>query len=220
MLPSLPGGHHADLSFDSCRLRLEEGKAEQRFFHDALAGFGVRVRTGGKRTFIAQYRGTDGKSKTLTIGPVEKLTADEARQATLGEALAGAVLGNDPAELKADARAQAALTLGAVVNLYLADDGPARARLQASSYRDVARYLRSTWEPLHSLPLRKISRHLVSARVTEVAISTGARSANCARDALSSVFGWCMRRGIADANPVIGSEKAVEAPTTRPRSFR
>jgi hypothetical protein len=54
------------------RLRLEPGQGEKRFFDDALPGFGLRLRAGGKRTWIAQYRAADGKSKTFTIGPVEK----------------------------------------------------------------------------------------------------------------------------------------------------
>ena len=188
------------------RLRLEPGQGEKRFFDDALPGFGLRLRAGGKRTWIAQYRAADGKSKTFTIGPVEKVTADEARRRAR-EALATAALGNDPAEARGEARARAGLTLGAVTETYLE---AAKSRVKASTYRDVSRYLRSSWEPLHRLSLNKIDRQLIAARVAEIAISNGAVSANRARTSLSALFAWCIRRGIADANPVLGSEKAVD----------
>lgn len=38
------------------RLTIPEGKTESIVFDDAMAGFGVRLRAGGKRTWIAQYR--------------------------------------------------------------------------------------------------------------------------------------------------------------------
>jgi hypothetical protein len=37
-------------------LKLPEGKSELLVFDDTLPGFGVRLRAGGKRSWIAQYR--------------------------------------------------------------------------------------------------------------------------------------------------------------------
>ena len=37
-------------------LKLHEGESERIIFDDKLAGFGVRLRAGGKRTWIVQYR--------------------------------------------------------------------------------------------------------------------------------------------------------------------
>ena len=50
------------------RLALPPGKLEKRFFDDDLPGFGLRLRAGGKRTWIMQYRSAGGKNQTLTIG--------------------------------------------------------------------------------------------------------------------------------------------------------
>ena len=47
-----------------------------------IAGFGLRVRPGGSKTFIAQYRaggGRAGQTRRYTIGRVGVLTVDEAR---------------------------------------------------------------------------------------------------------------------------------------------
>ena len=38
------------------RLTLSSGKSEQIIFDETLPGFGIRLRAGGKRTWIAQYR--------------------------------------------------------------------------------------------------------------------------------------------------------------------
>jgi hypothetical protein len=37
-------------------LTLPAGKSELLVFDDTLPGFGIRIRAGGKRTWIAQYR--------------------------------------------------------------------------------------------------------------------------------------------------------------------
>jgi hypothetical protein len=38
------------------RLKLPPGKSEMIVFDEVLPGFGLRIRAGGKRTWIAQYR--------------------------------------------------------------------------------------------------------------------------------------------------------------------
>ena len=38
------------------KLKLPPGAPDKIFFDDGLRGFGLRVRDGGKRTWIAQYR--------------------------------------------------------------------------------------------------------------------------------------------------------------------
>jgi Arm DNA-binding domain len=61
------------------RLQLPEGKSDLIVFDDALPGFGIRVRAGGKRVWIAQYRlGT--KQRRITLGNVEAVDPDQARQ--------------------------------------------------------------------------------------------------------------------------------------------
>src|SRR3954471_3119921 len=98
-------------------LRLPNGRSELLVFDDALPGFGLRVRAGGKRTWIAQYRiGT--KQRRLTLGTTETVDVDEARKRAKN-ALSKVHLGIDPQTEKIEARAQASVTLGAVVDDYL-----------------------------------------------------------------------------------------------------
>ena len=49
------------------RLKLPPGKSELIVFDEALPGFGLRIRAGGKRTWIAQYR-AGAKQRRVTLG--------------------------------------------------------------------------------------------------------------------------------------------------------
>src|SRR4028118_496071 len=94
------------------RLVLTAGKSESITFDDALPGFGVRIRAGGKRTWIAQYR-VGKQQRRVTIGSVEVIDPDEARRRAK-EILAKVQLGGDPQTEKVEIRAQAAQSLGAI----------------------------------------------------------------------------------------------------------
>ena len=61
------------------KLALPPGKSELLAFDDALPGFGIRLRAGGKRTWVAQYR-IGQKQRRVTLGTPETLDADEARK--------------------------------------------------------------------------------------------------------------------------------------------
>lgn len=84
-----------------------------------LAGFGVRVRPSGSKTFIAQYRtgGRNSPVRKVTIGAFGKLTVDQARTEAK-RILAGAELGTDVAAERAKTRA--AVTMSELCDLYIA----------------------------------------------------------------------------------------------------
>ena len=184
---------------------LSEGKAEALIFDQDLPGFGLRVRAGGKRTWIAQYRlGT--KQRRVTLGTTETVEPDEARRRAR-EALAKVSLGTDPQTEKRTAREQASVTLGAVVPRYLAY---ASRRQKAGHHEDTRRYLERHWAPLAETSLNLITRAAVSARLKEIADTNGPFAANRARAALSTFYSWAMGEGVAEANPVIGTHKPIE----------
>ena len=150
-------------------LALPSGRSELIVFDEALPGFGVRIRAGGKRVWIAQYR-MGAKQRRVTIGSVQAIDPDEARRRAK-EVLAHAQLGKDPQVDKAEARAKAALTLGSVVERYL--DRHAAARLKPKTLADTRRYLRHHWRPLHPLPLHKVERRHAAVYLAEIATSNG-----------------------------------------------
>jgi integrase len=186
-------------------LALPPGRSDLIVFDDTLPGFGVRIRAGGKRVWIAQYR-MGQKQRRVTIGSVETIDPDQARRAAKS-ILAKVHLGSDPQATKTEAKARAHLTLGAMIEPYLEF---ASRRLKARTLVETNRYLRTSWKPLHSLAIEKITRRTIALQLSELTLTNGPIAANRARIALSSFFTWAMREGLADTNPVVGTNRPTE----------
>jgi integrase len=188
------------------RLAVPPGKPEIIVFDEALAGFGVRVRRGGKRTWIAQYR-IGSKQRRVTLGTTDTLDPDEARRRA--KSVMGAVHnGDDPQSRKAEARARASITMGTMVANYL--EHFAAQRLRPKTLAETRRYLNVSWKPLHGLGLGQIDRRAVAVRLSEIARENGPIAANRSRVALSAFYNWAMRERMADANPVVGTNRAAD----------
>src|SRR5262245_19302128 len=129
-------------------LKLPSGKSDHIWFDDEIAGFGVRVREGGSKNWIYQYRiGT--KQRRMGLGSVSAVPLALARE-NAGNLEARVRLGGDPAMDKETAKKQAAETFGALVDKYLQDRKPA---LRQRSFAEVERHLRKNARPLHRLPI-------------------------------------------------------------------
>jgi integrase len=188
------------------KLSLPDGKSDLLVFDDDLAGFGLRLRSGGKRTWIAQYRlGT--KQRRLTLGSAAAIDADEARKRAKA-ALSKVTLGIDPQIEKNGARVQASVTIGSTAETYLSRW--AETRLKPNNFADVCRYLRVHWSPLHEVAVQSVTRAMVAVRLGEIAGTKGPYSANRARAALSAFYSWAIGEGLADTNPVVGTNKAID----------
>jgi integrase len=193
------------------KLAIPAGKAEALFFDDALAGFGVRLRAGGKKVWILQFRvGT--QQRRITIGSLQALDLETARTEAR-RLLAKAQLGHDPQAEKQEARAQAAQTLKANIGKYLASKTD---KLRASTARETRRYLEVHWKPLHQRPLHIIGRGEISDQLDAIKAQRGASSSDRARAALSGFFVWAMKRGLVSSNPVAVTERPA-TPTSRDR---
>ena len=108
---------------------------------------------------------------------------------------------------KSERRAQASVTLGTVADTYLTY---AEGSLKPRSYLEVKRHLKQHWAPLAERGLAGLARTDVSARLTSIATDNGPFAANRARAALSALFSWAIGEGIANGNPVAGTNKATE----------
>jgi integrase len=187
-------------------LQLPPDKNDLLVFDDTLVGFGVRIRAGGKRTWVVQYR-LGEKQRRLSLGSVERIDPDEARRRAR-IALSNVNLGVDPQAEKTKSRALAAATVGRTVESYLSRR--AEQRLKPNSLREVQRYLRVHWAPIHETSVHSLSRAAVAARLGEIAAQNGPYAANRARAALSALYSWAIGEGLADANPVVGTNRAAD----------
>jgi hypothetical protein len=190
-------------------LKLPDGKSELLVFDDTLPGFGVRLRAGGKRSWIVQYR-VGAKQRRLSLGTVETVDAGEARKRGR-DALAKVHLGQDPQADKIEARTPKPreLTLGDAVELYLPS---AEKRLKASSYAGVVLHLQKHWGPLHHAELKALERRHVAAELSRIAAGGTGIGANCA---VRSLFlGY--RRGVGGYESCRRHEQAGGGNKPRP----
>jgi integrase len=192
------------------KLALPPGASETIVFDDDLPGFGIRLRAGGSRTFVYQYK-VGAKQRRLTLGPVTALDLGKAR-GIAKDMYAKVRLGGDPAGEKAHARLKAGETFEAVAAQYLQRQ---QGKLRQRSYDQVQRHVNLYAKPLHRLQLDKITRRDIATCISAVRTNRGLVTGNRARATLSAFFTWCMGEGLAEFNPVIGTNRSEERPRER-----
>jgi integrase len=192
------------------KLALPPGKSDAIFFDDDVHGLGLRLRAGGKRSWIFQY-GIGSKTRRMTLGMAPALSLAAARK-TAAELHARVHLGEDPAASKREGQRRAADTVEAVLRLYLPEK---RQTLALNTCRALEHHLLRYAKPLHGLGVALVSRRDIGNLLATVAASSGQPSANATRASLSAFFSWCMGRGLVEQNPVIGTHAARLQPRTR-----
>jgi len=197
------------------KFKLPEGKLDHIEFDDSMPGFGLRVRNGGKRehrTYILQYK-IGPKQRRMSLGNVSKIDLEAAQR--MARRLFGKIAeGKDPANDKAVARTEASHTFDVIASEFLRVQ---QAKLKARTFCETQRFLRKHWKPLHPLALASINRATVAAQLRVIAKDHGPVSADRARATLSSFFSWAMGEGLAETNPVIGTNKAAGDSKARER---
>lgn len=196
------------------RLSLPAGKADHIAWDPDLPGFGVRLRS-GKVSYVVQYRvGIEQRRKSL--GDVRKVTLDDAR-GIARKRFAQVELGIDPdaeEEKRRVDQAANAQTFEKVVELYLEAQKP---RVRPNTYIAEERYLRRHCQPIQKKPVSKVSFEEIASLLRDLIRDHGSTSAARARGALLAFFSWCMRQGLAKANPAIGTENPIRGKEPRDR---
>ena len=192
-------------------LKRDPARAEYVVWNADVPAFGIRLR-GDTKTYIDQTR-VNGRAVKSTIGDVNKITLENATKIAkqhFAEARLG-TLGADKARAKAEI-AEAKLTLGHVADQYLKAHEKA---LSDNTYAAAARYFERHWGPLRSLPLNRIDRRIVAARLRELIGEHGPSAASKARATLSALYAWAIGEGLCDANPVLGTNDPAAGITPR-----
>jgi integrase len=194
---------------------------------DDLAGFGLRIRPSGARSFVFAYRtggGRRGRQRKMTLGAVGKITPDEARAAAK-KASASVSQGKDPAAEKQAVRED--LTGSELVEVYLRDGPASRPAKKASSWSSDRSNLTRHFVPLlgrrhiRTLTLRdgeKFQADVTAGKTAAPPTKKGAKRRGRVRvqggpavgaratAAVRSMLTWAVEGGHLKANPFAGIE--------------
>jgi integrase len=188
-------------------ITVPDGRAEIIVFDDSLAGFGVRVRRGGSRRFVYQYK-VNGTNRRVTFKEANVKRARAAAQILAAKV----TLGGDPALEKEAAHDAAGGTFVRCLSLYLARP-PGKRR--PSTLREIRRHLERNLAPLHRLHIKKLDRRRVADELARLTIESGAVQSNRTRASLSKFLNWCIGEGYADANVALQTNKNEEVARNR-----
>jgi len=203
-------------------LALKPGQGERIVWDEEVRGFGIRLRDSGARTWVIRPPRKGKRSNLHTLAPAAPsagaIDLASARKKA-NDMLAEIALGGDPIKAKREAEAQTTVTLGSLVETYIADK-LAKGR-RASTVYGVKNHLNLHWKPLHDRPLSGITRAEVAAQHRKIAAERGMHAADRARSILSTFFVWAIKEGLVegDANPVQNTNTAT-VPTRRDRVLR
>jgi integrase len=187
-------------------LALPSGVTEKTFFDDDLAGFGVRVRASGARSFVVQYK-IHKKNRRVVLGPVESLDLSKAR-ASARDILAKVRLGGDPAGERLERQRKVASAFGLLLPRYLERK---RSELKPRSFVETNRHLAVHAKPLHATAAEAVDRRTIAILLGDIATKSGPFASNRVRASLSGFYTWLLREGIVEANPVLATNEAIEA---------
>ncbi|MBZ2168032.1 tyrosine-type recombinase/integrase [Marinobacter sp. F4216] len=164
-----------------------DGKSTQAFYRDSvIAGFGLRVTSGGAKSFIVEKR-VDGRVKRKTLGRYGNLTVEQARkeaQKFLGEVAQG----RDPIREAQEKRARR-ITLNEAFQDYLAT----RKTLKPNTLKDYHRSMSEMFKDWQTKALSDISRDMVLSRHAEYGVRSPARADNGMR-ILRAIFNHALQR--------------------------
>jgi integrase len=159
----------------------DNGKPDQAFYRDsAMIGFGLRVTSGGTKSFIVEKR-INGKVKRLTLGRYGNLTVEQARNEAmhfLGEVASG----KNPVAAKRNLRIRNATLLDAFEDYLLS-----RRDLKASTIHDYRRSINGPFLNWQTKRLTEITKDMVQLRHAALGKKSKARANNAMR-VLRAVF--------------------------------
>jgi integrase len=171
---------------------------------DEVRGFGARRQTRDVFYYL-RYR-LAGKQYMKRIGRHgSPFTPDTARQLArigLGEVAKGQhpTFGNGHAKPEGE-------TFGALVLRFLDRKRP---ELRPRTFVELQRHLKVYAAPLNGLRLGEIDKRTIAQRLDDIETRSGGVTRNRVKVSLSALWGWANRQGLAEGNPVKGTESVKE----------
>jgi integrase len=188
-------------------LKVPARKSEIIAFDDSLPGFGVRVRRGGSKRFIYQYK-LNGSNRRVTFKEANVKRARAAAQILAAKV----TLGTDPALEKEAAHDAAGDTFKRCLDRYL---GRPQGRRRERTLQEIRRHLERNLAPLHRLHIKKIDRRRVADELMRLTAENGAVQSNRTRSSLSAFLNWCIGEGYVDVNVAAQTNKHEEIARSR-----
>lgn len=164
------------------------------YWDDSLPGFGIRLSTDGRKSWVLMYR-FQGRQRRLTLGTFPALSLADARLKAK-EALLEAARGTDPASVKAAERT--AETFEELSEEYLTRHAKAKKRSWKEDERIIKRELLPRWKNLKAKAIqRREVIHLLDGIVDRGAPIQANRVLALAR----KVFNFGIQRDLVSTNP-------------------
>lgn len=178
-------------------------KAEHQEWDDAMTGFGIRFRKGGRGAYFFQYS-LHGLQRKVSLGKVDQVRLADA-QKEAAQIAAKVARGEDPAAARAEKALKGASTFGSHIEDFL--DFLRRNDRSDKHLYGVTRSLNTHFAAVHALAVTDVSRALVAVKLKEVLKNSGARSMGLARAHVRKYYNWMIGEGLCDDNPVKGTNE-------------
>jgi len=185
------------------KIKPPPGKADHWEPDDATPGFGIRFRNGGDGVYGIRY-GIAGRDRRLSYEKVSKVKLPDAR-AWAKKQFAAIAEKVDPAVARAQAVAKAGGSIEPLIDPFLewlANNGRT-ATYKAENERSLKRYFKG----LHRFGANDINRTMVARELANIRAERGPIAADRSRAHLSKFYGWLIGEGVAENNPVSGTNK-------------
>jgi integrase len=186
-------------------LAVKRGRTETVYFDDDVAGFGLRVKASGARSYVMCWK-VAGEHRRVTIGSVTEIDFSKAKNRAK-DIKADVRRGDDPATEIKTAKLDAAQTFETLAAQFLETR---RANYRPRAFKGIEHHLTKHARDLNKKPAAKITRHDIAAIVEHVTETAGGVTGNKVRSSLSSFYSWAIERGHVEVNPVIGVQKNKE----------
>jgi integrase len=172
-------------------IKLPKGKSDCIVFDDDIAGFGLRLREGGSRTWVYQYR-VGKKQRRMVLGSAKSVPLILARK-NASDLEAKVRLGGDPAMNKETARLEAVNTFAVLAHRFLEARRPS---WRTRTYEERKRHLIKDSKSLHPFTITAVAQRNVANLLSDIAKEKGDVTANRVRSSLCAFFGWAIREGV------------------------